>query len=161
MKADPILRVCGELLRFILPSTIKSAHVFSPLGNDANPHVGVPSPCWRKPKASLNKSPVSPLPSITVTDWPVWRRCQLRVDRLTGRKCRSAARARLCRLGVENRCAGPVWHWQLLPHQHFNPHHVPPTLVSLRQWGSPGSRGGFPGANRGQGLLQTEGFPGP
>lgn len=89
-------------------------------------------PCWRKPKACVNVSSISPQPAITVTDWPLWRCRQLRADRLTDRKHRSAAHTNLGRPGIENRYAGPVWHRQLLPHQHFNQHHVKLALVSLR-----------------------------
>ena len=110
---------------------------------------------------TLNKSPVSPLPGITVTNWPARQCCQLRADRLTD-SChtQSAAHTHPGRRGVGNRCAGLAGRWQLLPHQHSSQHRVPPALMSLRQQVSPGSRGGFPGAHGDRGLLRREGLPG-
>lgn len=51
------------------------------------------------------------------------------VDWQKAQICRSH---NLGRPGMEKRCAGPVWHRQLLPHQHFNQHRVKLALVSLR-----------------------------
>ena len=132
---------------------------FLPLGNDAYPHVGAPSACWRKPKDSEQE------PSFSAARHHCHKLTSPAVlpaqsGQADWQEAQSAAHTRLGGRGVGNRCAGLVGHWQLLPHQHSNQHRVPPALMSLRQQFSPGSSGGFPGAHGDPGLLRREGLPG-
>lgn len=134
IKAHPLLSVCGGSLSHTVPLT-DECHIFPQVMTQAP--CKAPTLCWRKQTAYLNMSSIPPLPGITVTNWPLWQHFQLRVDRLTDRKHKSAAHTNLGRQGMGNRCARPLWHRQLLLLQHFNQLHVQPALVSLKNSRAP------------------------